>query len=80
MIWQQKLFITENITVKSYQIYGFNRLHGDLQLPVEQLNLIDIVSMKQLATYIESHTFKLELVAYEYNLCCITLRNYQLYI
>lgn len=80
MIGQQNIFLTEDIPLNSYQIYGFNRLKGDIKLPVEQLNLIDIVARNQLATHIESDTFKLELVAYEYNPYHILPSDYQFYI
>lgn len=80
MIGQQKLFLTERIPLNSYQIYGFNLLQGDIKLPVAQLNLIDIVSRNQLATHIENDSFKLELIAYEYNPYHISPLDYQFYI
>jgi len=64
---QQNIFFTENIPINSYQVYGFNRLQGDIRLLVPQLDMIGIVSKEQLVTHIENDTFKLELVAYEYN-------------
>lgn len=80
MIGHQNLFLTENIPVNSYQIYGYNRLEGDVKLPVPQLDFIDIVSRKQLATHIESDTFKLELIDYQYNPYHILPLDYQFYI
>ncbi len=80
MFGQQNVFVTEDILLNSYQIYGFNRLDGDIKLPVSQLNLIDIVGRNQLATHIESDTFKLELIAYESNPYHILPLDYQFYI
>lgn len=77
VIRQQNMFFTEDIPLNSYQVYGFNRLEGDIQLPVPQLDMIGILSEKQLVTHIESDVFKLELIAYEYNPYHINLTKYK---
>ncbi|MGJ8591164.1 MAG: hypothetical protein ACSHXF_01375 [Aquaticitalea sp.] len=64
---QQNIYFTETFPINAYQIYGFNRLEGAIKLPVVQLDMIGILSEKQLITHIENDIFKLELVAYEYN-------------
>lgn len=59
--------ITEAIPVNYYQVYGFNRLGGDLRLPVNYLDFIGIFSKQQSIVKIEDGSTKLELVSYEYN-------------
>ena len=77
MSHQQNIYLTENIAINSYQIYGFNRLEGDIQLPVKQLDMIGIVSKKQLLTHAESDVLKIELVAYEYNPYWFDIERYK---
>lgn len=77
VIRQQNMYFTEDIPINSYQVYGFNRLEGDIRLPIPQLDMIGILSEKQLVTHIESDVFKLELVAYEYNPYQIILKKYK---
>lgn len=59
--------ITEAIPVNYYQVYGFNRLGGDLRLPVNYLDFIGFFSKQQSIVKIEDGSTKLELVSYEYN-------------
>lgn len=75
---QQNIYITEDIPLNSYQVYGFNRLQGDIRLPVPQLDMIGIVSEKQLVTHIENDIFKLEFIAYEYNPFELNTKKYKI--
>lgn len=80
MTGQQNVFVTENIPVNAYILYGFNLLEGDVKLPVAEYNFLNIFENNQLVTHIERDNFMLKLISYEYNPYMVDLSIYKYYI
>lgn len=64
---KQLTAVTEQIPINFYQIYGFNKLDGDIQLPVNYLDFVGIFGKNQTIIRHESEPLHLELIAYESN-------------
>lgn len=62
----QTTYITDMIPVNFYQVYGFNKLEGDIRLPDRNLDFVGVFGKNQTVTQIKSGGFKTELVAYTY--------------
>ncbi|WP_310993795.1 hypothetical protein [Aequorivita marina] len=73
----QRTYFTEVIPVNSYQIYGFNKLEGDIQLPVGALDFIGFFGKHQTLTHFYAKGFKLELAHYEFNPAFVEAGTYQ---
>lgn len=54
---QETVYVTENFEVNTYQIYGFNRLEGDMRLPFV-LDYIGILTKKQLVTDVKNNPYQ----------------------
>lgn len=67
MSGNQTTAITEQIPVNFYQIYGFNKLDGDIQLPVNYLDFTGIFGKNQTVIRHQSGSLLLELIAFENN-------------
>jgi len=63
----QTTAVAEINGVNVYQIYGFNKLEGDIQLPVNYYDFIGIFGRNQLVTRLKSGETTVELLSYEYN-------------
>jgi len=63
----QTTAVTEQIPVNFYQMYGFNKIDGDVSLPVNFFDFTGIFSKEQTVTHFESDGFQMELIAYQYN-------------
>lgn len=73
----QTTYITEMIPVNYYQVYGFNKLEGDINLPVLALDFIGIFGKHQVVTQLISGDFNLELTNYEFNPSFVEAGDYQ---
>src|SRR5690606_26200562 len=76
---QQTVFYTESIAINSYQIYALNQLGSDVKLPVAEMDLMNVLAKNQLITHLENDTFKVELIAYEYNPYVVNVSDYTFY-
>lgn len=63
----QTTTVTEQIPINFYQVYGFNKIDGDIQLPVNSFEFTGIFGKHQSVTRFQSEQFVLELKAYQYN-------------
>ena len=61
------LFATAQIPINSFQVYGFSRLEGDCNIPIN-LDFINVFPKKQLISHIDRQEFNLQLVNYGPNL------------
>lgn len=73
----QITYITEMIPVNFYQVYGFNKIEGDINLPVLGLDFIGIFGKNQTVTYLESEGLKLELITYQFNPAFVEAGDYE---
>lgn len=73
----QSTYITEMIPVNFYQVYGFNKLEGDIHLPVVALDFTGILGKNQTITQLTSEGFKLELAYYQFNPAFVEAGDYQ---
>lgn len=73
----QNTFITEMIPVNFYQVYGFNKLEGDIRLPVVDLDFTGIFGKNQVVTYLESENLKMELTFYQFNPAFVEAGDYE---
>jgi len=73
----QSTYITEMIPVNFYQVYGFNKLEGDISLPVVALDFTGIFGKKQTVTQFTSEGFNLELTHYQFNPAFVEAGDYQ---
>ncbi|MDN3724030.1 hypothetical protein QRD02_06520 [Aequorivita sp. SDUM287046] len=80
MMGQQNVFITEDISLNSNIIYGFNTMDGDVKLPVAELNFTNIFSKNQVVTHINRDNFMLELENFGPNPYWATVGDYNYYI
>ncbi len=63
----QIVYATDMIPVNFYQVYGFNRMEGDINLPVLSLDFTGIFGKDQSITHIDGDGINLELIAYQFN-------------
>lgn len=61
------LFATAQISINSFQVYGFSRLDGDCKIPIN-LDFINVFPKRQLITHIDRQEFNLQLMNYGPNL------------
>ncbi|TYR35112.1 hypothetical protein FXV77_14295 [Sphingobacterium phlebotomi] len=54
---KETVYVTEDFEINAYQIYGFNRLEGDMRLPFV-LDYIGILTEKQLATDVRNNPYQ----------------------
>lgn len=80
MIGQQNVFLTKDISVNSNIIYGFNRMYGDIRLPVPELDFLGIFYKDEVVTHIERDNFHLKLENYGPNPYWATVEEYTYYI
>lgn len=73
----QSTYITEMIPVNFYQVYGFNKLEGDIRLPVVSLDFTGIFGKNQTITQLTSEGFKLELAYYQFNPAFVEAGDYR---
>ncbi len=73
----QSTYITEMIPINFYQVYGFNKLEGDIALPVRELDFAGIFGKNQIITYLESEDLKLELSFYQFNFSFVEAGDYE---
>lgn len=73
----QSTYITEMIPVNFYQVYGFNKLEGDINLPVAALDFTGIFGKNQTVTQLQSEGFKLELAYYQFNPAFVEAGDYE---
>lgn len=73
----QSTYITEIIPVNFYQVYGFNKLEGDIRLPVASLDFTGIFGKNQTITHFTSEGFKLKLAYYQFNPAFVEAGDYQ---
>lgn len=76
----QTTVVTEQIPINFYQIYGFNKLEGDIQLPVNYLDFPGIFGKNQTVTRHQSESLHLELIAYESNPYFAEAADYDFFI
>jgi len=76
---QQTVFYTESIAINSHQIYALNQLGSDVKLPITEMDLTTVLAQNQLITHLENDTFKVELIAYEYNPYVVNVSDYTFY-
>ena len=74
---EQSTFITNMIPINFYQVYGFNKLEGDITLPYSSLDFVGVFSKNQTITEFKSGTTKVELLSYEFNPYFVEAANYQ---
>lgn len=74
---EQSTYITEIIPVNFYQVYGFNKLEGDINLPVIYLDFTGIFGKNQVVTYFESEDQELKLNTYEFNPAFVEAGDYK---
>ncbi len=70
------IFVTIQIPINSYQLYGFSRLDGDAKLPIH-IDFMNMLSQKQLLTHLEREGFSLKLLNYGPNPYEFNLKPYQ---
>jgi len=80
MMGQQNVFLTDDISVNSNIIYGFNRMEGDVRLPVSELDFYGIFNKNELVTHIERDNFLLKLENYGPNPYWAPVADYTYYI
>ncbi|WP_157418000.1 hypothetical protein [Aequorivita capsosiphonis] len=73
----QSTYITEIIPVNFYQVYGFNKLEGDIRLPAVGFDFSGIFGKNQVITKFTSGEFELELVSYQFNPAFVEAGDYQ---
>lgn len=73
----QSTYITEVIPINFYQVYGFNKLEGDIGLPVVSLDFTGIFGKNQTVTHFSSEGFILELDSYQFNPAFVEAGDYQ---
>lgn len=73
----QFTFITEMIPVNFYQVYGFNKLDGDISLPYSGFDFTGIFGRNQTVTEFVSGDLKIELVSYQFNPYFAEASDYQ---
>lgn len=73
----QTTYITEMIPVNFYQVYGFNKLEGDISLPDRSLDFVGIFAKNQTITQFKSGDYTMELEAYQYNPYFLEAGDYQ---
>ena len=73
----QKVFVTEMIPVNFYQIYGFNKLEGDIQLPVVSFDFTGIFGKNQVVTQVIDGGTNLELKHYQHNPAYVEAGDYK---
>lgn len=73
----QSTYITEMIPINFYQVYGFNKLEGDIRLPVASLDFTGIFGKNQTITHFTSAGFKLKLETYQFNPAFVEAGDYQ---
>lgn len=76
----QRTAVTEQFPINYYQVYGFNKLEGDVLLPVLFLDFTGIFGKNQTVTHFESGPLQLELITYEYNPYYAQIAEYEYYI
>ncbi|TJZ63378.1 hypothetical protein FAZ15_03605 [Sphingobacterium olei] len=54
---KESIYVTEDFDINTYQIYGFNRLFGDMRLPFS-LDYIGILTKKQMVTDIKNNPYQ----------------------
>lgn len=54
---KETVYVTEDFDINTYQIYGFNRLEGDMCLPFS-LDYINILTRKQLVTDVKNNPYQ----------------------
>lgn len=74
---KQSTYITEMIPVNFYQVYGFNKLEGDINLPVLALDFMGIFGKNQTITQLNSEGLQLELAYYQFNPAFVEAGEYQ---
>ncbi|MCG2431289.1 hypothetical protein [Aequorivita xiaoshiensis] len=74
---EQFTFITNIIPVNFYQVYGFNKLEGDISLPYSSLDFVGVFGKNQTITEFISGKTKVELLSYEFNPYFVEAANYQ---
>lgn len=74
---EQSTFITNMIPINFYQVYGFNKLEGDISLPYSSLDFVGVFGKNQTITEFKSGTTKVELLSYEFNPYFVEAANYQ---
>lgn len=74
---RQTIYVTEMVPVNFYQVYGFNKLEGDIHLPIIDFDFIGIFGKNQTVIYLESGDLKLELVAYQFNPAFVEAGDYE---
>lgn len=74
---EQSTFITNMIPINFYQVYGFNKLEGDISLPYSSLDFVGVFGKNQTITEFKSGTTKVELLSYEFNPYFVQAANYQ---
>lgn len=74
---EQSTFITNMIPINFYQVYGFNKLEGDITLPYSSLDFVGVFGKNQTITEFKSGTTKVELLSYEFNPYFVEAANYQ---
>ncbi|NGX84272.1 hypothetical protein [Aequorivita sp. KMM 9714] len=74
---EQSTFITNVIPINFYQVYGFNKLEGDISLPYPYFDFVGIFGKNQTITEFKSGTTKIELLSYEYNTYFVEAAKYQ---
>ena len=73
----QTAYITEMLPVNSYQVYGFNKLEGDIRLPDKDLDFVGTFGKHQTVTQVDYGKIKTELVAYTYTTYFVEAGDYQ---
>ncbi|MGO3181741.1 MAG: hypothetical protein ACTIJ9_02810 [Aequorivita sp.] len=73
----QSTYITEMIPVNFYQVYGFNKLEGDIRLPAVALDFTGIFGKNQTVTQFTSGGFELKLAYYQFNPAFVEAGDYQ---
>lgn len=74
---EQSTFITNMIPINFYQVYGFNKLEGDISLPYSSLDFVGVFGKNQTITEFKSGTTKVKLLSYEFNPYFVQAANYQ---
>ncbi|WP_313114714.1 hypothetical protein [Aequorivita sediminis] len=74
---EQSTFITNTIPINFYQVYGFNKLDGDISLPYSSLDFVGVFGKNQTITEFKSGTIKVELLSYEFNPYFVEAAKYQ---
>ncbi|MGB3343805.1 MAG: hypothetical protein WBA61_07830 [Aequorivita sp.] len=73
----QKVYVTEMIPVNFYQVYGFNKLEGDIQLPVVSFDFTGIFGKNQVITQVIDGGTNLELKHYQHNPAYVEAGDYK---